>query len=498
MNNKIISGLLLGCSVVGLTSCHDDLNIVQPSQFTSQLMWTNENDVSGAVSGLFTQFRSCMSDGLMTYGDLRSNLYKSGTVNDAYFNRIGTQNLIQSESGSNWSSLYTVVNTANLILKHLDDVNYTIAGLRESSKANALFVRAYCYYTIARTWGDAPLLLQGYESDTQDDIYPSRTPASELFAQIEADLEEAISIMPNAKNLHKGSKGSINMLRADYYLWKAARLGGGQAAYQKALDAANAVIGGGYSLLGNFADVFNPDNESNSEFIFTFPYNEGENVTPGGYPNYFSYYLVEGSSTAKLAAHGYTQDDIPSGSHAQYVAPTDEYLDFLLADPNDVRGAVSVMRFTDEYLVKEIPIDREFVKFKGTWKNETRVFENDMPVYRLAEAYLLKAEALLGLGDLGGAMDAINVVAKRARGVDNYYKGLDKDGVMDALIDESKMEFACEGKFWWLFLRTNTEFKKISTLVGRENELNITLWPVAEASINQNPNIEQTKGWFGK
>ena len=59
-------------------------------------------------------------------------------------------------------------------------------------------------------------------------------------------------------------------------------------------------------------------------------------------------------------------------------------------------------------------------------------------------------------------------MAKRARGIDEYYKNLDKRGVTEAIINESKMEFVAEGKMWWLYLRTNTEFELISTLVGRE------------------------------
>jgi Zn/Cd-binding protein ZinT len=118
-----------------------------------------------------------------------------------------------------------------------------------------------------------------------------------------------------------------------------------------------------------------------------------------------------------------------------------------------------------------------------------------MPLYRLAEAYLLKAEAANGMDDIATATAALNEVAKRARGIDEYYKNLDKRGVTEAIINESKMEFVAEGKMWWLYLRTNTEFELISTLVGREGEKNVTLWPVANVCITTNPRIEQTEGY---
>ncbi|MCO7112569.1 RagB/SusD family nutrient uptake outer membrane protein [Bacteroides uniformis] len=61
------------------------------------------------------------------------------------------------------------------------------------------------------------------------------------------------------------------------------------------------------------------------------------------------------------------------------------------------------------------------MKFKGSFANDTRSFDSDVPVYRLAEAYLLKAEVENALGNTDAALQNLNVVAKRAYGVDNYY-----------------------------------------------------------------------------
>lgn len=496
MKTKIIAGLLLGCMMTGgLTSCHDELNVVQPSQFTSRSMWTEENDANTAVNGMLNRLRSNLADGQLVWGDLRSNLYASGAVNDNFFNRIGTNVLLIGDAGSDWSSLYTTINDANLIIKRAPGIKFITANLENQTMASAYFVRAYCYYIIARTWGNAPLVTSGYESEGQDDMYPFREPVANIYAQIESDIQQASNLIPAGKNLHKISKAAVNMLKADFYLWKAARLGGGAEAYKTAAAAADAVIADNYSLVSNFADMFTVKNENNSEFIFSLPFNVGENVTPGSSPNYFSYFLAPGSDAARLMNAGYGPEKVPAGSHAQYVVPSDDYIDFLLDDPEDSRGAASVLKFTDDFVANTVLVKKMIIKFQGSWTNNTRVFENDMPVYRLAEAYLLKAEALLGQNDLNGAMAAINVIAKRARGVDNYYTGLDKNGVLNALLDESKMEFCAEGKMWWLYLRTNTEFSHISSLVGRQGETNVTLWPVANSCITSNPNIEQTPGW---
>ena len=65
----------------------------------------------------------------------------------------------------------------------------------------------------------------------------------------------------------------------------------------------------------------------------------------------------------------------------------------------------------------------------------------------------------------------------------------------EAIVTERMKEFAAEGKLWWDFIRLGVVFKKAPYLIGRENELNILLWSVAQTSINKNPNIIQTPGY---
>lgn len=496
MKFKIFSVALALGVAASFTSCVNDLDVVQPSNMTNATMWTEENDAVSAVNGAYALLRDSFKDTNNFWGDLRSNLWTSGKVNDATYARTGLNKLTVSWTGSDWSAIYKVINEANLVLKHIDDISYGKQETKNEVIAQAYFLRAFCYYNIVRIWGDAPLCLNPFESAKQDDLYPSRNAASELYAQVESDIENALKNMPaSVKKIYQASPAAIHLLRADYYNWKGSRLGGGNDAYQKALDSANAVIGMGYELLDNFASVFSPENEKNKELIFSFPFNVGENVTAGSSPNYFAYFLAQTEHTQQLLSKGYSLDDVPVGTHAQYSIPNDEYVDFLLKDPADQRGTASVRKYTDEFLNKQLVLKVVVLKFAGTWKNNTRSFDSDMPIYRLPDAYIFKAEALKGMGDLNGAMAALNVLEKRARGVDNYYTGLDKEGVTKAIIDEVKMEFVAESKTWWTYLRNNMEFKLISSLVGRENEQNVTLWPIHQNCINTNRNIYQTPGY---
>lgn len=496
MNLKILSGILFISGGSLFTSCHGDLNVVQPSQFTGLSMWTEESDATSAVNGAYTQFRSAFSYLLNVYGEMRSNWYESGAVNNAFYNRVGTNVLLSGDEGTDWSSIYTTINSVNLILKHTPNISFSNETTRNEVMANAYFLRAYCYFTLVRVFGDCPLLTSGFESEKQEDMYPTRTAASQVYAQVEADIEEALRLMPTAtKSLHKASPAAINMLRTEYYLWKAKRLGGGNAALNLAQSSINAVLGAGYTLLPDFADVFDIANEANSELIWTLPYTINENVTPGTSPNFFAYYLALNSDRVRLREAGFTEEQVPAGSHAQYVVPKKSYCDFLASDARDTRTEVSVRVFDDEFLTDELQLERMIVKFVGTFANDTRSFDNNVPIYRLAEAYLLKAEVENALGNTDVALQHLNVVAKRAYGVDNYYTLASQDAIDNAIIDEILKEFVAESKAWWAYLRFNKEFELIETLKGREGETNVTLWPVSPSCLNTNPNISQTEGY---
>jgi len=466
------------------TACHDDLNVLQVSRFTSLSMWTSEGDARGAMQGVYTQLRSTLATNLQSYGDYRSGLYGGGMMSDKNYDNMAANNIDRGNEGTNWQSFYTTINNCNLILKHVPSIAFSDEASKNTILANAYFVRAYCYFHIARIWGDAPVLTSGFESDSQSDLFPSREPAAKVFAQVEADLEEAGKLMPaSVRALKTASPGAINMLKADYYLWKAKKLNGGNDALQAAQRAVNAVLAGGYVLAGNFQQIFGIANENNPEIIFSFDFTRNEAV--GGYPSMF------------LAPEQYLEDKslannpIPIGSHQQYISITDDYEDFLTSVPSDTRIPVSFG------IYQEATIRWRWInKFVGEWTSNTRYFSSDLIIYRLSEAYLFKAEIENALGNRAAAISALNTIAGRAYGTPDYYPStLDKAEIDRYIVDETLKEFVAEAKSWWTMVRFGVAFERIASLKGRENETNILLWPVHSNCINTNPNIKQTEGY---
>ena len=90
----------------------------------------------------------------------------------------------------------------------------------------------------------------------------------------------------------------------------------------------------------------------------------------------------------------------------------------------------------------------------------------------------------------------LNQIAQRAYGKENYYPStLTKEEINEAIFNERLKEFAAEGKSWWDYIRMGYVFTKIPSLLGRQNETNILLWPISSDCFENNPNIRQTIGY---
>lgn len=483
MKNRIYIIYVMLVGVVGFQSCHDKLNVDLKSAVTANTMWQSEGDAVAAVNGLMSQFRSAYSTSYIFWGEYRTGIWGPGLATNANYSDAFLNVVSSAHAHASWASLYTTINDCNLILKYTPNIAFNSETEKNRVLASALFVRAFNYYWIGRIWGDAPVLLNGYESGQQDDLYPSRDPAERVFEQVKADLDQALALMPDeATERDMPSKAAANMLLADYHLWMAKVRGGGSASLQAAKQAVDAVLmDGSYSLLNDYGNVFS--NELNQEIIFAWSYLQDEFT--GGYQ---SDYLVP----LQYISPEFIENPIKVGSHQQWIFLTDDFKAFLEEDARDTRTNVTFETFFDA------PKNSTFQwinKYAGSWENATRVFDSDVVAYRYADAVLMSAEIENALGNTSQAIQQLNEVAERAYGMSNYYPaGLSQPQVDQSILTERKKEFVAEGKLWWDFIRFGVVFDEVASLDGREGAQNVLLWPVHNNSINTNPNIKQTPG----
>ena len=466
-----------------LSACNGDLDIINNSAVSSNSMWQEEGDATAAMYGLYNKFRSSFSEGYMYWGEYRTGLWGDGLTGQTSRDQVYQNQIPTNHTFADWTNLYTTINNANLILKHAQNIQFKTEESKNEVLANAYFVRAFCYYWIGRIWGDAPLLLDGFESDNQEGLFPTRNPADAIFKQVGEDTNKALTLIPQNINKDIASKASISMLKADYDLWMYKVRKSGDSYLKDAADKVNYVLSNSsYALESNYADVFN-DN-SGKEIIFEWSYIQDE-FTSGSTNDY----LVP----SQYVSNEYINNPVQTGSHQQWCFYTQEYKTFLTSIPTDQRIKESFETFYDSSKNQTF---QWINKFKGHWVNNTRVFDSDVIVYRYADAILMDAEIKLAENNITGAIEALNKIAKRAYGQDNYYATtISAAEVKDAIITERKKEFCAEGKLWWDFIRLGVAFSENSYLKGRENEKNVLLWPISQNSINKNPTLKQTIGY---
>lgn len=486
---KIIAGLIITLTVV---SCDDILDTTPYSVITTESMWQTETDAISGVAGMYSQYRSTFNgNNFLFWFEIRNGFWQYGASGggagtdvweDLFYNTLNAG----SSPGTDWSNFYKTINAANLVIKYLPNIDFNDEDKRSTLLADAYFVRASCYFALARIWGDVPVVTSGYESVDVDNLYPERDNVSLVFDQVKADIDLALSNIADngVRDRLMASKAGINMLKADVYLWTAKRLNGGAADLQIASGAVDQVLSdSNYELLDNYEQVFRV--EGNSELIFSIYFDLSE--ADGQYGSQFAY------GNAQVPSE-YHNNPVMIGAHAQWFTFNNNYVEnYLNKSGNDLRVSI-----VNEDYVTESQTFRWVNKFKGDWVDGARNFVSDTRIYRYAEAILFKAEILNATGSTANAVAYLNQIAKRAYGVDDFYStSLSQEEVDDAILDERLIEFGAEGKAWFDIIRFGKAFEKIPSLVGRENdnEGNILLFPISPSTITKNPKIIQTPGY---
>ena len=477
---KIIYVILL----LSILSCEKDLGVSPQSIITKNTMWKSSEDALGAMYGMFSQLRAAMDKEFIYWGGYRSGFFGDALVSQANFQDMFDNTLDAEDTGTNWAPLYTTINDCNLILKYVPEIEFQDLELKDEILANSYFVRSFCYYYIARVWGDAPVLTSGFESDNQEDLYPSRQPVSVVLQQVEMDVNKAIELFGDEGfSIKIGSKAAANMLKADYNLWMAKTQDGGLEALEEAKKSVMYVLNSTDFVLSiSFEDIFR--NDENEELIFSLEFEMNE--ATGGF------------ATDWLVAIQYVNDKslienpIKVGSHTQWVCFTPEYEAFLFENPDDQRAGVSL----DSYYEEGNQNFRWINKYLGDWIDNTRFWTSDIKIYRFAEALLFMAEIENALGNTSEALKYLNQIAFRAYGQKDFYSGnISQEELDQIILNERLKEFSAEGKSWWDLIRFGVVFDRVNTLQGRENEENILFWPVNSNSLNSNSNITQTSGY---
>lgn len=477
-----------------LSSCDDILDIKQDNKLSASNMWEDANDVVTSTNGIYLRLRNCfVSDyqNVFFWGELRvgdfmwgPSLLSDVNNNDMIAVRHSTMNASTASCG--WSSLYTVIDQANAVLKYARKVDMTDSE-KSFAIGQAAFARAYCYFWAARLWGDVPLNLKPVESTDQEETYPVRASKAEVYAQIKADIDTAAAnAWALGENKYLATSDAVDILQAEYGLWMYRTQNGGDEMLSYAQAALNHIGISGSRLLDDYSAVFSRTGKVNKEVVFALNNNMDERLL-GGYYEFFYH-------ASNLIASSYCQNPVPVSS-TQWLSYSQEFLDSLLASKAKGDRRVDCNLGYGQYGASGETVSWPN-KFLGDMSSAKTVDDCDLLYYRYAYAVMLDAEAKYYAKDYQGALRSLNLVAKRAYGDARHYTDTSDEAVLDALTREYFLEFPAEGLIWFALIRLDKiwEFNPDLTEKKAENP-NILLWPVSRSALNKNNKLVQTEGW---
>jgi len=444
-----------------------------------------------------------------------------------------------------WYSYYLGITNANILLDNID--NSTISdGLKTRMVAECKALRGYYYFNLVRMWGNIPLLLHQVSASAIYDV--TQSSMSDVYKQIEQDLTEAIPDLPmmlQAVEAGRFTQGAATALLGKVYLFEgdgvpgaknpdgSAALTGDPSKYALAAQTLAKVNGPqngatfsspyGYQLLTHYADLWsnkltnatplfgNAPGRFNSEAIFEDVHtNQALNGwAADGVSNYTGIFLGNMMCTM-VGPRGYAilvsgQAPQLSGVGAWSFNPiTPDCYDFMknnmtgtdsrfsasildmkaLADAGYVAYAPGFMN-TGYFLNKFMPLVSDQSTLAG---NAELNFQQDSYIIRLADTYLMEAEALLkGGGDASRALALVNAVRLRA-GATPLAGAL----TLQQIYDERRLELMGEGMRWFDLVRTG---QAATALASRGFKAGMNeFFPIPFLEL-QNQNFKQNYGY---
>ena len=442
--------LVLPLTMAGCSSVLD----VTPTSTVPEA--TAINDAPGARSALNGAYSSLQS--LAYYGEsyvvfpevASDNAEHMGTYTsyaDADANQMQADN---TEVALMWNAIYDGINRVNEIIAKVPGITAMSSGDRDEVVGEAYFLRALDYHNLVRLWGDVPLRLEPVESVTQA-AQITRSTQAQVYTQILADLGQAEKLISNTDQTNQASLGAAYALDARVRLYMQDWVG--------AESAAAKVEGMGYSLTGNFADLFSATGNATSEDIFRVLF------TPAQYNEIGYYYLTKnlgGRYEVAPSANAISAFDPASGGKIASYAPA------------DVRGKYSIGR------------DGKRV-YAGKYLTATGA--EHVHVIRLAEVILIRAEALAQMGRLPEAVDEYNKTRVRAGLAPDLRLGRTQSDVLASIYKERRLELAFEGDRWPDLVRRGVAASTLGIPAG------MTLFPIPQREIDTAPGIAQNTGY---
>lgn len=455
-----IALVLLG--LFSIVACEDFLEEDLRSSITPGNFFNNDAEAILAANGVYTYYhnnnlyRQRGLDNYYTHG--ADVVGPNRNVNGSIHNYLIQEGV--ADGNGTWAQLYEVINASNEFLLNIDGNEKISEAVQNQTVGELLFLRALAYYHLTNLWGDVPYLREPMDPITAGEL--PRFDKVQIRTDMKADLERAFSILPSSygnAELGRATKWAAATLKAKFHLfdkeWKLAK------------DECDIVINeSSHVLLDNYADVFNqldPTNSINNEHIFIIDFKADElNTTRTD--DYNPRIRDEPSNRNGLAVD--ENGDPVYKSNGSQMKRWEYFQSLMLEQSEDMQGygwsvplpdladqskwETGDLRYDATIVSEYLGFTLKFPYFRKNWNldqvNSVRGNHHEnYIVFRLADVYLMAAEAENELNGPGNAYPYVNKVRERAFEPNQPWSGMSQSTFREAMYSERKFELSAEG-----------------------------------------------------
>lgn len=485
---------ILGLLLIGtLNSCFDDFLKEEPFDFLgSENFYKNKADALAALDAVYSSFQGTGMNGNLLLGvaDLPTDqVLERALLGSGAWGQFEEFSLV-AENGNGkdiWEDHYKAINRCNAVLTRVPEINTVDLGdeLKNRILGEASFFRGLAYFNLVRLFVNVPLVTAEIIPLSEANVSNVGTESS-VWDLIISDLEFAESNLPisySGADFGRVTKYAASGILAKVYLQ---RSGLGKAnEWNLAISKTKEIMDNGtYSLQANYADVFDINNEWNSEILFAI--------------NFIAGYGNQDQSVTPMTA---ITGSIPSGGYGRYASEPEFFESW---DTSDLRyDATWLTEFVSSETGDTVTYPEDvgvfwngFVaisKYRSNDAEGNNEYGLDIPVLRYSDILLMNSEAENEAnGPSADAVYGLNLVRERAGQLPIDHSTVNKQQLKDIIIHERALEFVMEAQGYF-------DYQRWGILEEKNPEYNVQphhyYLPIPQRELDLNPNLVQNEGY---
>lgn len=489
MKNSIERILVLIVALLSLTGCEEYLEEDPRDVLAPESFFNSDQEARAAANGLYVPLYSGAVYG--SYGISRFYMYGADVIEPSRegggaLNDINNYTLSEGrDAGAReaWIEFYKIIQDANILIDRVSGNENISQAARDQYLGEALFLRSFAYYHLTNMFGDVPYYRDNLSIEEVRSL--GRHNKEQIRNDLVMDLQQAQELIPAGNHSeNRASKWAAATLMVKIHLI--------QENWEEARDKAIEIIEDSpHRLLDDYAAIFDPANPYNDEIIWSVNFVKDLNPT-----------ITTDLFTPRIRDEPKNSEEKQALQEA--LAARDEgFTGYGLAIPK----CGFVDEFPTDDLRRPVNIAEEYLGFELNYPYMPKMWNLDQInsprqnhgenyiVFRLADVYLMAAEAENELNGPAGAYQYINRVRERAYEPDQPLSGLSREEFRQAIHDERKWELAGEGHRrmdlirWGILLEVVKNTRHCAYDPAGNIQPHHVLFPVPEEELELNPNL---------